>query len=145
MPRGRPSKEPRTNFGQRLQAAREAAGFSQAEVAAQLGIKQSAYAAWERYPVAILPIQIERAARMLKVPVGDLFEKAPRAFRKNGPTGRARRAFEALKQISHQRQKTVLIYVEAVLANSTRRRKNRFVLPESNPFSSQSNSTERNG
>jgi len=57
---GRPSKEPRTEFGQRLLAAREASGLSQAQVAEQLGITQKAYAVWERYPVALRPEQIEK-------------------------------------------------------------------------------------
>jgi transcriptional regulator with XRE-family HTH domain len=126
MPRGRPSLEPRTAFGRRLRAAREAAGLSQAEVAARLAIRQAAYAAWERYPVALRPDQIEAVARVLKVPVKDLFEKTPRGFMKCGPAGRARRAFEALSQISRHKQADILDFIEAMLVANTRRRKNRF-------------------
>jgi transcriptional regulator with XRE-family HTH domain len=132
MRTGRPSTEPRTPFGARLHAAREAAGLSQAEVAARLGVTQTAYAAWERYPVALRPDQIEAVARVLKVPVKDLFEKTPRGFMKCGPAGRARRAFEALSQISRHKQKDILDFVEAMLVAHTRRRKNRFIASQRN-------------
>jgi transcriptional regulator with XRE-family HTH domain len=132
MPSGRPSPEPRTPFGQRLLAAREAAGRSQAEVAARLGLKQAAYAAWERYPVALRPDQIEAVAGLLKIPVKDLFEKTPRGFMKCGPAGRARRAFEALSQLSRHKQKDILDFMEAMLVAHTRRRKHRFAPSERN-------------
>jgi transcriptional regulator with XRE-family HTH domain len=134
MLRGRPSLTARTAFGQRLRAAREAAGLSQAEVAARLGLKQAAYASWERYPTAVRPEQIEKAAAILKTPVKDFFEKTPRAFRKNGPTGRARRAFEALSEVPRHEQANILDFVEAMLVSHTRRRKNRFVASERNAF-----------
>jgi ribosome-binding protein aMBF1 (putative translation factor) len=69
MQTGRPSKKPRTDFGQRLLAAREAAGLSQTEVAEKLGVTQKAYAVWERYPVALRPKQIEAVASALHVSV----------------------------------------------------------------------------
>jgi transcriptional regulator with XRE-family HTH domain len=112
---GRPAKAPRTPFGQRLHAARQAAGLAQAEVAARLGVKQAAYAAWERRRVALYHDQIQKLAHALKIPVKDLFEKTPRAFLKNGPTGRARRAFEALSELSRHQQSTPLYMLEAVL------------------------------
>jgi transcriptional regulator with XRE-family HTH domain len=121
MPSGRPSPEPRTPFGQRLLAAREAAGRSQAEVAAKLGLKQAAYAAWERYPVALRPDQIEAVARLLKIPVRELFEKPSRRLRRNGPVGRARRAFEEVSQLSRAEQKNILEMVE-VLVRAVHRR-----------------------
>ena len=44
MKTGRPAKYPRTPFGERLNAAREVLGLSQAQVADKLGITQTAYA-----------------------------------------------------------------------------------------------------
>lgn len=123
MPTGRPSQEPRTSFGQRLHAAREAAGFSQAEVAQKLGIKQAAYAAWERYPVALRPDQIEQVAQLLKIPVKDLFEKPSRKIRRNGPVGRSRRLFEQVSQLPRHQQNNVLDVIEAVVMGRSRRRK----------------------
>jgi transcriptional regulator with XRE-family HTH domain len=112
---GRPSKAPRTPFGQRLHAARQAAGLSQAEIAARLGVKQAAYAAWERRRVALYPDQIQKLAHALKIPVKDLFERTPRSFMKCGPTGRARRALEALSELSRHRQSSALYFLEAFL------------------------------
>ena len=77
---GRPAKTPRTLFGQRLHAARQAAGLSQAEIAARLGVKQAAYAAWERRRVALYPDQIQKLAHALKIPVKDLFERTAALF-----------------------------------------------------------------
>ena len=54
MKTGRPSKHPRTPFGERVLAARQAAGLTQAQVADKLGMTQHAYAYWERHPVALL-------------------------------------------------------------------------------------------
>jgi transcriptional regulator with XRE-family HTH domain len=114
MRTGRPSTEPRTPFGARLHAAREAAGLAQAEVAARLGVTQTAYAAWERYPVALRPDQIEAVAHLLEVPVKDLFAKTPRAFLQHGPMGRARRVFEAVSRLPRRQQRYILDIVEAV-------------------------------
>lgn len=134
MPRGRPSSQDRTAFGRRLRAAREAAGLSQSEIASRLGLKQAAYANWERYPTAIRPDQIEKVAAILKTPVKDLFEKTPRGFMKSGPTGRARRAFEALSQLPRHQQAEVLDFVETMLAYKTRRRKTPFSPSDRNAF-----------
>jgi transcriptional regulator with XRE-family HTH domain len=112
---GRPCEKSRTTFGRRLHAARLAAGLSQAEVASRLGIKQAAYAAWERYPVAIRPEQIEKTAHILKTPVKDLFERTPRSFMQCGPAGRARRAFEAVGELNRHQQKSILEVVEMLL------------------------------
>jgi DNA-binding XRE family transcriptional regulator len=73
MQTGRPSKHPRSAFGSRLHAAREAAGLTQAQVAQKLGLTQAAYALWERREMALKPDQIEQAAKVLSVSVDYLF------------------------------------------------------------------------
>jgi transcriptional regulator with XRE-family HTH domain len=45
----------RSDFGERVRAAREVAGLSQRDVAAQLGISQPSYALWEINHVALRP------------------------------------------------------------------------------------------
>jgi transcriptional regulator with XRE-family HTH domain len=115
---GRPSLEPRTLFGARLHAARQAAGLSQAEAAAHLGLTQTAYAAWERYSVALRPEQIEAVAHLFKIPVKDLFSKTPRAFLQNGPIGRARRAFETVSRLPRRQQHDILDFVDALIKGS---------------------------
>lgn len=110
---GRPSKRSRTAFGERLFAARTAAGLSQVEVAQKLGITQTAYALWERRPVALRPDQIEKIAKILGVPVEDLFTSNSRSKERAGPVGRARRAFEQVSKLPRSQQQHILKVVEA--------------------------------
>ncbi len=114
MQTGRPSKEPRTKFGQRLHSAREAAGLSQAQVAERLGVTQKAYAVWERYPVALRPEQIEKVAFALNVSVDFLFGQTAKQ-RGSGPTGKARRAFEAVSKLPRNQQQHITRVVEDML------------------------------
>jgi transcriptional regulator with XRE-family HTH domain len=116
MNTGRPSSLPRTGFGARLHAAREALGFSQAQVAEKLGISQNAYACWERRPVALRPDQIEQVAKILNVSVEDLFNGNGGASRKAGPTGKARRVFEEVSKLPRKRQLRIVGVVEDMLS-----------------------------
>jgi len=111
---GRPSSHPRTPFGERLHAAREALGLSQAQVAEKLGITQKAYAVWERYSVALRPEQIEKVAEVLNVSVERLFSKQVSRSR-GGPVGRARRVFEKVSNLSRHRQQRIISLVEDLL------------------------------
>lgn len=115
MQRGRPSTRPRTPFGERLLAARSSLGLSQAQVAEKLGIRQTAYADWERYPVALRPDQIEKLTEILNVTVERLFGKDAVKQHSGGPTGRARRLFEALSKLPRAQQQHVLTVVEAFI------------------------------
>jgi len=115
MQTGRPAKYPRTPFGERVYAAREAAKLSQAEVAEQLGLSQNAYAMWERRPIALRPQQIEQLAGVLGVTVEALFGKVPLPTKPSGPMGRAKKAFEAVSQLPRNQQSTILSMVESVV------------------------------
>lgn len=117
MQAGRPSKHPRTAFGERLHAARSAAGLSQAQVAEQLGITQTSYADWERHPVALRPDQIEQLTRILKVSVEQLYggDAAAKA-RRGGPMGKARTLFEEVSRLPRSQQQHVLRVVGDLLA-----------------------------
>ncbi len=112
MKTGRPSKHPRTPFGERVLAARQAAGLTQAQVADELGITQHAYAYWERHPVALRPEQVQQLAAALNVSVESLMnEKAPRG-RASGPTGKARQVFEAVSKMPRRQQEKVFAVLE---------------------------------
>jgi transcriptional regulator with XRE-family HTH domain len=115
MQTGRPAKYPRTAFGERVYAAREAARLSQAEVAEKLGLSQNAYAMWERRPIALRPQQIEQLAAVLGVPVEALFGKVPIPTKPAGPVGRAKKAFEAVSQLPRTQQGRVLDMVESLV------------------------------
>ena len=115
MNTGRPAKHPRTPFGARLHAAREARGLSQAQVAEQLDITQTAYACWERRPMALRPDQIERVAQILGVSVESLFNGNGGPAHKGGPTGKARRIFDEVSRLPRKRQQRILHTVEDML------------------------------
>ena len=116
MNTGRPASQPRTPFGERLHAAREARGLSQAQVADQLGMSQNAYACWERKPVALRPDQVEQLAKILGVSVDALFNEDGGLDRKGGPIGKARRVFDEVSRLPRKRQQRILGVVEDMLA-----------------------------
>ncbi|MGA2051711.1 MAG: helix-turn-helix transcriptional regulator [Opitutales bacterium] len=117
MKTGRPSDRPRPPFGARLHAAREAAGLSQAQVAAKLGISSRAYAFWEREPVALRPEQITQVAETLGVSPDHLLGNGePSKRRGPGPTGKLRQVFERANQLPRAQQSKVAEFVEAFVA-----------------------------
>ena len=115
MQRGRPSQRPRCPFGDRLYAARTAVGLSQAQVAEKLGITQTAYADWERYPVALRPDQVEKLTEILKTSVDQLYGNGHETHR-GGPVGKARRAFEAVSRLPKRQQHKIVEVGEAFVA-----------------------------
>jgi len=91
-------------------------GLSQAQVAEKLGITQTAYADWERYPVALRPDQVERLTEILKVSVDQLYGNGQEKRQGDGPLGKARRAFEEVSRLPRKRQQRIVGVVEDMLA-----------------------------
>lgn len=112
MKTGRPSKQPRPAFGDRLHALREAAGLSQAQVAEKLGIAQRTYSHWERRPVALRHDQLEALAVALGLSLGELVGTPEAKSRGTGPTGKARQVFERVSQLPRATQQRILANVE---------------------------------
>ena len=108
------AKQDRSPFGKRLNQARLGAGLSQVQLAEQLGITQSAYAAWEREHISLKPAQIKKLCAILNVRVEELFEDRP-AKRSGGPTGKARRLFEQVSELPRRQQQRILGTVEDML------------------------------
>jgi transcriptional regulator with XRE-family HTH domain len=115
MRTGRPASTERTGFGERVRAAREAAGLTQQQVAERLGITQPSYALWERHSVALKPDQIASLAKILGARGDDLVNPAPTQNRRGGPVGKARRMFEEVNKLPRDRQQHVLRVVEDLL------------------------------
>lgn len=108
MQTGRPSKRERSAFGQRLHAAREALGLSQAQLAEKLGITQPSYADWERYSVALRPEQLVQLARLLQVSVEHLLGIEKQRARGSGPVGKMRQLFEAAASLPRNQQQKIV-------------------------------------
>jgi transcriptional regulator with XRE-family HTH domain len=115
MQTGRPAKNSRPPFGERLHALREAAGLSQAAIADKLGIAQRTYSAWERRPVALRHDQLEALAAALGLPLADLVGQAAAKPRGQGPVGKARQVFERVSLLPRSRQQKIIEVVEALL------------------------------
>jgi len=115
MRTGRPASTERTGFGERVRAAREAAGLTQQQVAERLGITQPSYALWERHAVALKPDQIANLAKILSVRVEEIVNPATPQSRRGGPVGKARRMFEEVNKLPRDRQQHVLRVVEDLL------------------------------
>lgn len=120
MRTGRPPKHPRTPFGERLHAAREAAAFSQMEIAQKMGVVQTAYAAWERRSVALKPEQIEKLAEILDVTPGYFFCSS-----KYRPIAKTQRVFDLISQLSPREQGKIMTTLEPIVLKHTPSKKNR--------------------
>jgi transcriptional regulator with XRE-family HTH domain len=108
MKTGRPSKQDRPAFGQRLNGLREVAGLTQAQVADKLGMSQRAYSHWERRPVALRPEQLQSLAVVLNIPVGTLLANGENKPRGSGPAGKMRQLFEAASKLPRSQQEKIL-------------------------------------
>jgi transcriptional regulator with XRE-family HTH domain len=108
MKTGRPSKQERPAFGQRLHALREAAGLSQRQLADKLGMSQRAYSHWERRPVALRPEQLQSLATALNISAGVLLANGESKRRGSGPAGKMRQLFEAASKLPRSQQDKIL-------------------------------------
>jgi transcriptional regulator with XRE-family HTH domain len=112
MQTGRPSKQQRPVFGQRLHVAREAAGLSQQQLADKLGMSQRAYSHWERRPVALRPDQLQSLAAALNIPVETLLANGDNKRRGSGPVGKMRQLFESASKLPRNQQEKVLAILQ---------------------------------
>jgi len=112
MKTGRPSKQKRPEFGQRLHELREEAGLSQQQIADKLGMSQRAYAHWERRPVALRPDQLQSLASALNLPVEDLLANGESKRRGSGPAGKMRQLFEAASKLPRSQQEKILAILQ---------------------------------
>ena len=112
---GRPTDRKRTAFGERLVAAREAAGLSQRELADKLGMKQRALCWWEREPVALKPEQLAALTAALGVSADYLLGRDGEKKHGTGPTGKAKKVFEAVSRLPRHHQQKIVGVVEDML------------------------------
>ena len=121
MPAGRPSKRPRSAFGERLSEARRRAGFSQQQLADKLGVSQRTVAHWERAKVALRADQLVALAHLLGVSADFLIGLEVPKQRESGPVGRTRRVLETVSRLPRHRQQKIIEVVEALVAHGEER------------------------
>ena len=113
MKTGRPGKQERTPFGERVAQARELAGLTQRQVADKLGTTQRVIAYWEREPVALRAEQLAALAEALGVPADYLLGRQIKDRTPPGPSGKLRQAFEKAHQLLRHEQNKIVKLVEA--------------------------------
>jgi len=110
----------RSALGERVAAARQAAGLSQALLADKLGVSQQMVGYLELAPVAIRPELLAQLSEVLAVPVEQLLGIVRKAA--PGPVGKARLVFDRVSALPRERQQKILGAVEDMLvAHETRK------------------------
>ena len=119
MPAGRPAKGKRPSFGQRLAQARQEAGLSQEQLAEILGTTQRVISYWERERVALRADQLTALADSLGATTDFLLGRDSPRRRGGGPTGKAKRLFEAVSRLPRHQQEKVFAILEPYIAQHT--------------------------
>jgi len=115
MPRGRPGKYPRCEFGSRLAEARQRAGLSQVEVAEALGMSQRTIAHWERKRSPLYPDQLITLCRLFDVSADELLGTKPTARQRPGPDSKLRRQLVDIEKLPRTDQTYVSRFLAQVL------------------------------
>ena len=117
--------EDSASFSQRLAALRKAAGFTQVELAAELGISQRMVAYYES-PAATPPANLlPHIATALGVSIDELFGRAPvkRRLAKQEGDSRLRRRLLAIEKLDAADKRQVLQLIDAFIERGQLKRK----------------------
>ena len=120
MSAGRPAKNKRSPFGERLAHVRQEAGLSQQQLADKLGTTQRVMAYWERSQVALRADQLTALANTLGVTADFLLGRETTKKRGNGPIGRAKRLFDAVSLLPRHQQEKIFSILDPYIAQHTR-------------------------
>lgn len=106
-------------MGERIATLRKAHAVTQVQLAEALGVSQQTVQAYEvgrrRIPVSALPV----VARLLSVPMDELFGTTGQAARsKRGPMSQLERSIERISELPKQKQRFVIEMLETVLAQA---------------------------
>ena len=112
------------SFGQRLASLRKAAGFTQIELAAELGVSQRMVAYYES-PAATPPANLlPQIAAALGVSIDDLFGVgAKRRLVKQDGDSRLRRRLLAIEKLAVAEKRQVLQVIDALIERGQLKRK----------------------
>jgi transcriptional regulator with XRE-family HTH domain len=112
------------NFGERLASLRKAAGYTQVELAAELGISQRMVAYYES-PNATPPANLlPQLATVLGVSIDDLFGRAAkRRLAKQDGDSRLRRRLLAIEKLDVTEKRQVLQLIDAFIERGQLKRK----------------------
>jgi transcriptional regulator with XRE-family HTH domain len=114
-----------SGFGERLATLRKAAGFTQIELAAELGISQRMVAYYEQ-PSAMPPAHLLPAmAQALAVSLDDLYGRSPpkRRLAKQEGDSRLRRRLLAIEKLETSDKRQLLQLIDAFIERGQLKRK----------------------
>ena len=116
--------EVEASFGQRLASLRKAAGFTQIELAAELGVSQRMVAYCER-PAATPPANLlPQIATALGVTIDEMFGRnAKRKLAKQEGDSRLRRRLLAIEKLAVAEKRQVLQVIDAFIERGQLKRK----------------------
>jgi transcriptional regulator with XRE-family HTH domain len=113
---GRPAQRERPAYGQHLAELREAAGLTQQQLAAKLGVQQSNIAFWERWDKPPRGDVLPKLAEALNVSADELLGiRAPKP-KKQAAKGRLQVVFESASKLPRRQQRKIAEVVEALVA-----------------------------
>jgi transcriptional regulator with XRE-family HTH domain len=116
---GRPAQRERPAYGQHLAALREAAGLTQQQLAAKLGVPQSNIAFWERWDKPPRGDVLPTLADALGVSVDALLGVAPPKPKRQPAKGKLQQVFESASKLPRRQQQKIAEVVEALVAQHT--------------------------
>jgi len=119
MTQGRPAKDKRPNFGERIAQARQRAGLTQKQLAEKIGTTQRVLTYWEREAEGLRAEQLAKLSEVLGVSA-DYFLGRETNRRETGPAGKARIIFEEVSRLPRTRQKQIIGVVEDMLIASNK-------------------------
>ncbi len=103
-------------FGTRLAAARRAAGLSQNDLAAKLGVPQSNISFWERWDKPPRGEVLPELAAALSVGLDELLGVTPPKPKRTVAQGRLQKVFEQAGKLPRRQQEKIAEVVAALVA-----------------------------
>ena len=118
---GRPPINEAPPFGSNLAALRKARGWTQPQLAEQLGITLAALTYYERQARNPSAEFVGKVAKLFNVSVDELLGHTVRPARKSGPPSQLEERLRAVRKLPREKQKVVLQLLDSFLQTSARK------------------------
>jgi transcriptional regulator with XRE-family HTH domain len=105
-------------LGARLAAARDAAGFSQAALAEELGIAQQTLAHYETGRSRVSVALMLEMSRVLRFSIDDMLAGRAEGRSKRGPASRLEQQLDAIARLPKAKQRMVADMLDGILQGS---------------------------
>lgn len=118
---GRPQLNEAPPFGSNLAVLRKARGWTQPQLAEQLGISLNALVHYERKATNPSADFIGKVAKLFNVSVDELLGHTVKAERKSGPPSQLEERLLAVRKLPREKQKVVLQLLDSFLQTNGRK------------------------